>query len=49
MRQQDVTYQKQLRKKASASSDKKYFSRTADRTRKENSGNARPMRGGIRL
>jgi len=49
MRQQDVNYQRQDRKKAVPSSDRKYFSKTADRTRKENTGNARPMRGGIRL
>lgn len=44
----DVNEVRFRRKKVQRTSDRRFFSKNADKTRKENF-KARPMRGGIRL
>jgi len=49
MFQKDISATNKSNRRRNGSGDKRYFSKTAGRTRKENTGNCRPMRGGIRL
>lgn len=49
MFQKDVSSSYKNTRRRNGKGDKKYFSKAASGTRRENIGGARPMRGGIRL